>query len=101
VGIPSEHRFNAGLGYNGKLFFANANVNYASEALWVDVLNQVWAGFTDSYTMLNATVGVKLADGKVMVSLKGTNLTNDKIQQHIFGDILKRSVVAELRFFSK
>jgi outer membrane receptor protein involved in Fe transport len=101
VGIPSEHRVNAGLGYNGKLFFANANVNYASEALWVDVLNQVWAGFTDSYTMLNATVGVKLADGKVMVSLKGMNLTNDKIQQHIFGDILKRSVVAELRFFSK
>ena len=51
--------------------------------------------------MLNATLGVKLADGKVMVSLKGINLTNEKIQQHIFGDILKRSVVAELRFFAK
>jgi outer membrane receptor protein involved in Fe transport len=101
VGIPSEHRFNAGLGYSGKLFFANANVNYASEALWVDVLNASYAGFTESYTMLNATLGVKLADGRVMVSLKGTNLTNDKIQQHIFGDILKRSVVAELRFFTK
>ncbi len=51
--------------------------------------------------MLNATLGVKLADGKVMVSLKGINLTNETIQQHIFGDILKRSVVAELRFFTK
>ena len=101
MGIPSEHRFNAGLGYSGKTFFGNANVNYASEALWVDVLNQVWAGFTDSYTMVNATLGVKLAEGKVTVSLKGINLTNEKIQQHIFGDILKRSVIAELRFFAK
>jgi outer membrane receptor protein involved in Fe transport len=101
IGIPSEHRFNAGLGYSGKTFFGNANVNYASEALWLDVLNAAYAGYTDSYTMLNATLGVKLAEGKVMFSLKGINLTNEKIQQHIFGDILKRSVVAELRFFAK
>jgi len=101
VGIPSEHRFNAGLGYNGPILFANANVNYASKALWVDVLTSGYAGFTDDYTMLNATLGVKLADGKVMLSLKGTNLLNQEIQQHIFGDLLKRSVVAELRFFTK
>jgi outer membrane receptor protein involved in Fe transport len=101
VGIPSEHRVNAGLGYSGKTFFGNANVNYASDALWVDVLNASYAGFTEAYTMLNATLGVKLADGKVMLSLKGMNLTNSKIQQHIFGDILKRSVVAEMRFFTK
>ena len=32
------------------------------------------------------------------LSLKGINLTNEKIQQHVFGDILKRSVVLELRY---
>jgi outer membrane receptor protein involved in Fe transport len=101
VGIPSEHRFNAGLGYDGEKLFANVNVNYASEALWMDVLNATYAGFTDAYTMLNAALGVKLADGKVIVSLKGTNLTNEKIQQHIFGDILRRSLVAELRLFAR
>ncbi len=101
VGLPSEHRFNVGLGYSGKTFFGNANVNYASEALWVDVLNASYAGFTDSYTMLNATVGMKFVDGKLTVSLKGINLTNEKIQQHVFGDILKRSVLLELRYFSK
>ena len=101
VGIPSEHRFNAGLAYDGKTFVGNANVNYASKALWTDVLNASYAGYTDSYTMLNATLGVKLAGGKVMLSLKGTNLTNETIQQHVFGDVLKRSLVAELRYFSK
>ena len=101
VGIASEHRFNAGLGYSGKTFFGNANVNYAGEALWVDVLNASYAGFTEAYTMVNATLGVRLAEGKLTVSLKGINLANEKIQQHIFGDILKRSIVAEVRFFGK
>ncbi len=101
VGLPSKHRFNAGVGYNGETLFGNADVNYASKALWTDVLNASYAGFTDAYTMLNATLGVKLVQGKVMVSLKGTNLANEKIQQHIFGDILKRSLVLELRYFAK
>jgi outer membrane receptor protein involved in Fe transport len=101
VGIPSEHRFNAGLGYEGEKVFGSVNVNYASKALWLDVLNASYAGFTDAYTMLNAALGVRLAEGKVIVSLKGTNLTNEKIQQHIFGDLLRRSLVAELRFFAK
>jgi len=30
--------------------------------------------------------------------VKGTNLTNKDIQQHVFGDIIKRSVIAEVRF---
>ena len=81
--------------------FANANVNYAGQALWVDVLGATYAGYTDAYTMLNATLGVKLASEKVTLSLKGINLTNETIQQHVFGDILKRSVLLELRYFSK
>jgi outer membrane receptor protein involved in Fe transport len=101
VGLPSEHRFNAGLGYSGKTFFGNANVNYAGKALWVDVLGATYAGYTDAYTMLNATLGVKLAADKVTLSLKGINLTNETIQQHVFGDILKRSVVLELRYLGK
>jgi outer membrane receptor protein involved in Fe transport len=68
VGIPSEHRFNAGLAYDGEKAFGNVNVNYASKALWLDVLSASYAGFTDAYTMLNAALGVKLAEGKVTVS---------------------------------
>ena len=30
--------------------------------------------------------------------VKVTNLFNEDIQQHIFGDIIKRSVVGEVRF---
>jgi outer membrane receptor protein involved in Fe transport len=101
VGLPPTNRFNAAINYNGRKFLGNVSVNYADEAFWVDVLDARYFGATDSYTMLNATVGVKLSDGKVVASLKGTNLLNEEIQQHVFGDILKLSLLAELRFFFK
>jgi outer membrane receptor protein involved in Fe transport len=99
VGIPSEHRFNAGVNWNSKRFVGTASVNYASEALWTDVLGRAYSGFTDGYTMVNASFGVKFAEGKTILTLKGTNLFNEDVQQHVFGDILKRSVFAELRVF--
>jgi len=50
----------------------------------------------------NPTVlGMKLAEGKATVSLRGTNLLNQEILQHIYGDLMRRAVVAEIRFFAK
>ena len=101
VTVPAENRFNVGVSYNGGRVLGSVNVNYSDEAFWNDVLTSEYHGYTDSYTMLNATVGVKLAGGKATVSLRGTNLLNQEILQHIYGDLMKRSLVAELRFFAK
>jgi len=46
---------------------------------------------------LNAGFGVRWDDGRYVTSLKVTNLGNADVQQHVFGDILKRQVIAELR----
>ena len=56
------------------------------------MLTAPYHGYTDSYTMVNANLGVKWADGKVTSEPKGTNLFNQTIQQHVFGDILSMSV---------
>jgi outer membrane receptor protein involved in Fe transport len=101
VGIPARNRFNLGLDYDGQLLFGRVDVNYSDKALWTDVLGAEYQGYTDSFTMLNATLGVRFADGKVSLSLRGTNLTNEKIQQHIYGDLIRRSIVAEVRFFGR
>jgi len=62
------------------------------------VLSSPYHGFTDAYAMLNGSFGVKWNGGKITTLVKGTNLTNQDIQQHVFGDIIKRTVVAEIRF---
>ena len=73
------------------------SVNYSDKAFWTDVLNEQFYGYSRTYTMVNASFGIRWADGKVTTSLKATNLANQDIQQHIFGDILKRSIVGEVR----
>jgi len=33
-----------------------------------------------------------------VTSIKVTNLANEEIMQHVFGDVIKRQIVGELRF---
>ena len=89
---------NVGVGFNNDRFIGSGSVNYADEAFWVDVLDASTHGATDAYTMVNASFGVKWSEGRIITTIKGTNLLNETIQQHIFGDIIKRSLMAELRF---
>ena len=72
-------------------------MNYQDKALWTDVLTSTYHGYTDSFTMVNGNFGVKWNGGKVVTTLKGTNLLDKKIQQHVFGDILRRSMTFETR----
>ena len=57
-----------------------------------------YAGVTKAYTMVNAGVGVRWAGDKIVTSLKVINLGNEEVQQHIFGDLVKRQIVGEARF---
>jgi outer membrane receptor protein involved in Fe transport len=97
LALPPKNRFNASVTWDTARFMGSAGVNYSDKAFWSDVLTTPFHGFTDSYTMVNATFGMKWANGKFITSLKGTNLLNETIQQHVFGDILKRAIFAEVR----
>jgi len=45
---------------------------------------------------VNAGVGYRWSD-QFTTSVKATNLGNDDVQQHVFGDVVKRQIMAELR----
>jgi outer membrane receptor protein involved in Fe transport len=97
VNLPPNNRFNAGFNFNVNRFFGNLAVSYTDEAFWQDVLDARFAGTTEAYTLVNTGVGVRWLNDKVTTSLKVTNLANEEVLQHIFGDITKRQVVGELR----
>lgn len=94
--LPPEYRANFGLSWDGGNWFWNANANYQDEAFWADVLNV--RGYTDSFTQLNASVGMRFNDEKVIVQVTGSNLTDEEILQHIFGDIISRKVTGQVSF---
>ena len=97
INVPPAHRANVGGSWNRGAFFLNASVNYQSQAIWRDILDARYWGPTDGFASWNAAAGVRLSQ-KVTVSLTGTNLTDERIQQHVFGDIISRRVTAQVRF---
>ena len=95
---PAKNRFNAGFSVNDRRYLGNLSVSYTDEAYWQDVLDARFAGTTDAFTFVNGAFGVRWLGDKVTTSIKVTNLADQEIQQHIFGDILRRQVVGEVRF---
>jgi outer membrane receptor protein involved in Fe transport len=98
VNKPPTHRFNVGFSYNAGRFLGNASVSYVGDAFFQDVLDARFHGPTDDYTQVNGGFGVRWMDGKIISSIKVINLFNEDIQSHVFGDIIKRQVMGELRF---
>jgi iron complex outermembrane receptor protein len=97
LNLPPRNRFNAGLGLDRRLFLGSLDVQYTDTAYWRDVLDASYAGWTQAYTVVNTSVGVRLGGGKCMLMLKVNNLANEKVQNHLFGDLLKRQIVGEMR----
>ena len=95
VNIPPEWRFNAALTLNDERWFGSAGFNYQDEAFWTDVLDSRFWGPTDSFTQFNASLGYRFSDA-VSLSVNGQNLTDERVQQHVFGDIISRKVTGVL-----
>jgi outer membrane receptor protein involved in Fe transport len=98
INWPARHRVNAGVNFTYSRYVGNLSVNHTDEAYWQDVLDARFAGKTKPFTLVNFGAGVRWADNHVSTNLKVTNLLNQEMMQHIFGDVLKRQVVGEVRF---
>ena len=97
INQPPRNRFNVGLGYDVPRGFGNISLNYVDSAFWQDVLDADYHGTTPAYTMVNLSAGLRFVNGRYTTQLKVTNLFNQQIQEHIFGDVIRRAVVVELR----
>ena len=62
------------------------------------MLDARFHGTTDAYTLINGGFGVRWAGERLVTSIKVTNLANKEIMQHVFGDVIKRQILGELRF---
>ena len=97
IGVPPSHLANIGGGWNGESFFVNGNVTYQDSAIWRDVLDARYWGPTESFTSVGALIGYRFSEN-ITLSVTGTNLLDERIQQHVFGDIISRRLTAKLHF---
>ncbi len=98
VNTPPEHRFNVGFGYDRPRFFGNASAAYQAEAFWTDVSDARMWGPTESFTMVNAKVGVRFPRQGLVVSVSALNLLDARVQQHVWGDFIDRRIIAEVSY---
>jgi len=98
INFPANNKFNIGFNANYSRYLGNLSVSYTDSAYWQDVLDQRYAGTTDAFTLVNLGFGVKWLQERLVTSLKINNLLNSEVQQHIFGDIIKRQVIGEIRY---
>ena len=85
------------MSFNFQRFLGNLSVNYSGDAFWQDVLDARYHGTTEAYTLINGGFGVRWMNDQLTTSVKVINLANEDVQQHVFGDVLKRQVIGELR----
>ena len=97
LNIPPANRFNVGVSLNYQRILGNLSVNYSGDAFWQDVLDARYHGTTESYTLVNGGFGLKWMNDQLTTTVKVINLGNQDVQQHVFGDILKRQVIGEVR----
>ncbi len=95
VNQPPHHQLTLGANVIRGPWRASITVTGVDRAFWSDVLDERFWGWTDSHVLLSSSAGW---EGKHLgVRVNGTNLLDGAVQQHVFGDIIRRKVTAELR----
>ena len=95
VNRPSRHSVNLGASLAQGRWLGDVSASFVGEAFFADV--QPFAGTTDGYGLLNGSIGYRFPEQGATLMLRALNLTDERVQQHIFGDILRRRVSAEIR----
>ena len=98
ISIPAAYRINAGIDAAFGALDLGLSLNHTDRAYWTDVLTAEYHGWTEAFTMVNATVAVNLMEGRFQPSVRVINLLNQEIQNHIFGDVLRRQLIGGLRY---
>ncbi|MGH9374089.1 MAG: TonB-dependent receptor [Vicinamibacterales bacterium] len=99
VNLPPRHRASSRVSVDRGRIMGTAGVTFTDRAFWTDVL--AFQGWTDSFWLLDATLGVRFNRGRIAWLVKGTNLADRRVQHHIFGDVIRRRVTTEIRFTLK
>src|SRR6185436_6207303 len=82
LNLPPTHRFNAGIGFAQGRYYGSLSGSFVDAAFWQDGLPG-FEGSTEPYTLVNGGFGVHSTDGAMTVGIRGANLLDKAIQQHV------------------
>lgn len=98
LNLQPVHRLNAGASVVHDRYFGSVSASRVGEAFWQDVFDARLHARTRGYTLVNGAFGVNATDGMMTICIRATNLLNERVQQHSFGDVINRMVTGEVHF---
>lgn len=97
LNLPPSHRVNAGVSFARGRYFGSLSASFVDSAFWQDV-DPRYVGPSDAYSTVDGGFGVRSTDGTMTVAVRGKNLLNETVQEHVFGDLIKRTITGEVIF---
>jgi outer membrane receptor protein involved in Fe transport len=101
INHPPRHSGSGRVTYATARWSAAADATYTDRAFWSDVFTEPFWGFTDSFVAVNGRVSMHVPRSSADVWVSATNLLDEKIKSHVFGDIVRRKVTAGVTWVAK
>lgn len=98
INRPSRHQGGGGISYVGDRWSVAGDIQYTDSAFWADVLTPEFWGTTEAYTSVNARVSHRLPNSPWELWLGASNLFDQKIKSHAYGDVVRRKVTGGIRW---
>jgi iron complex outermembrane receptor protein len=98
ISTPPRNRYNIGLMYSGRRYLGSLTLTVSDEAFFAQGFNPGYLGYSDAYTLVGAAFGRHWMDGRLTTTIRGLNLLDEAARQHVFGDVLRRTVVLDLAY---
>ena len=97
VNRPPEHLASVGTTVQLARWSGSVAASYVDEAFWADVLDARFWGTTEAYTTVDVSIARKLIGDRLECVVAATNVFDERVQQHIYGDLVGRKAAVELR----
>ena len=97
LNLPPSHRVNVGMAVTRGRYFGSLSGSFVDDAFWQDWDPRL-VGATSAYSTLDGGFGVHSADDAMTVAVRAKNLLNKAVQEHVFGDLITRTVTGEVIF---
>lgn len=98
INQPASNQGGVTVTYRRQPWAATGEFYFTGRAFWADVFTQPFWGFTDAYSSINARLSYRPRKWPGEIWLSATDLFDEKIQSHVFGDIIRRKVTAGVRW---
>jgi outer membrane receptor protein involved in Fe transport len=98
INRPSRHLAGGSAIFASKGWTASGSVYYTGSAFWADVLTPEFWGTTSSFVAVNGSASYRFGNQPWEVRVDATNLLDEDIKRHVYGDIIRRRVTVGLRW---